>query len=182
MTSEPQVLSETHLDNSFLGETIQVCVVTRDYRRTMQGLVNTGIGPWRVYTFDSDTNLTETQIGGVPQPLAMKLCLAFSGSMMWEIVQPLKGPTIYEDFLKRHDEGIHHVAFDCNGVPWAERLAAFEARGFPCIQSGVWMGRVPWAYFGTEDATGTVFETFHIPDDFVLPDPEEWFPAPPFSA
>jgi hypothetical protein len=35
--------------------------------------------------------------------------------MMWEIVQPLTGPNIYEEFLDRHGEGIHHVAVDCKG-------------------------------------------------------------------
>lgn len=175
----PRPTGPASLDNSFLTETIQVCVVTRDWRRTMEGMVRLGIGPWRVYTFDSDINLTQTQIRGVPQPLAMKLCLSFVGGTMWEIVQPLRGPTIYEDFLARHGEGIHHVAFACGDRPWEERVAEFERRGFACIQSGVWMERVPWAYFGTEEATSTIFEIFDIPPDFELPEPEEWYPAPP---
>ncbi len=55
MTANPKVTSEVTLDTSFLGNTIQVCVVTRDYQRTMEGLVKAGIGPWRVYTFGPDT-------------------------------------------------------------------------------------------------------------------------------
>ncbi len=39
MTANPKVTSEVTLDTSFLGNTIQVCVVTRDYQRTMEGLV-----------------------------------------------------------------------------------------------------------------------------------------------
>jgi hypothetical protein len=161
------------------SETIQVCLVTRDHVRAMAGMCRLGIGPWRVYTFDSRTNLTRTQIRGVPQPLAMKLCMAFVGGLMWEIVEPVMGPTIYEDFLARHGEGVHHVAMACGQVPWAERVAELERRGFACIQSGVWLDRVPWAYFGTEEATGTIFEIYDIPPDFVLPEPERWYPAPP---
>ena len=178
MTSIPAVTGEVALANSFLGETMQVCVVTRDYQRTMAGLVQAGIGPWRVYTFDPDT-VTDMTFRGQPASYSMKLCIAFSGAMMWEIVQPLTGPNIYEEFLERHGEGIHHVAFDCSGLDWEQRLAAFEARGFKMIQSGWWQGKVPYAYFETEDATTTTFETFVIPADFEMPEPEAWYPAPP---
>ena len=40
-------------------------------------------------------------------------------------------------------------------------------------------GRNAFAFFGTEAATGTTFETYDIPDDFVWPEPEEWYPGPP---
>ena len=104
-----------------LGHLVQVCVVTRDYQRTMEGLVKAGIGPWRVYTFGPET-VTELTFRGKPASHSMKLCLAFSGTMMWEIVQPLTGPSLYEDFLEQHGEGVHHVAVDCNGLPWEARL------------------------------------------------------------
>ncbi|MGH3641722.1 MAG: hypothetical protein ACRDUX_22140 [Mycobacterium sp.] len=42
----PSVVSATRLSNSFLGELIEICFVTADYRRTMAGLVRLGIGPW----------------------------------------------------------------------------------------------------------------------------------------
>ncbi len=181
MTANPKVTSEVTLDTSFLGNTIQVCVVTRDYQRTMEGLVKAGIGPWRVYTFGPDT-VTELTFRGKPASYSMKLCLAFSGTMMWEIVQPLTGPNLYQEFLEQHGEGVHHVAVDCNGLPWEARLAAFEERGFSMVQSGWWQGKVPYAYFETEAATTTTIETFFIPEDFVMPDPEAWYPAPPPQA
>ena len=145
MTTTPRVTSEVTLDTSFLGNAIQVCVVPRDYRRTMAGMTEAGIGPWRVYTFGPET-VTELTFRGRPASYSMKLCIAFSGSMMWEIVQPLTGPNLYEEFLERHDEGVHHLAVDCNGLPWAARLAAFEARGFAMVQSGWWQGVVPWIH------------------------------------
>ncbi len=166
------------LPANIVGETIQVCVVTRDYQKAMEGLAKLGIGPWRVYTFDAET-CTDLTYRGQPADFAMKLCLAFSGAMMWEIVQPLKGQTIYDEFLEAHGEGIHHIAVDCGGLDWEDRIKAYAERGFQLIQSGKWQGVVPWAYFGTEDATTTTFETFHIPADFEMPEPEAWYPAPP---
>lgn len=178
MAAIPKVTGATTLSNSFLGDNIQICVVTRDFRRTMEGLVRAGIGPWRVYTFGPDT-VTDLTFRGKPAKYSMKLCIAFSGSMMWEIVQPVTGPNIYDEFLAKHGEGIHHVAFGCNNMPWPERLKAFADHGYAMIQSGRWLGKVPYAYFETEGDTTTTFEIFDIPADFVMPEPEEWYPAAP---
>ena len=180
MTDLPSVTGQNLLSNSFLGSNIQICVVTRDFRRTMEGLVRAGIGPWRVYTFDPET-VADMTYRGNPATYSMRLGLADSGGMMWEIVQPLTGPNIYEEFLEKHGEGIHHVAWGCNDMPWAERVQAFTDRGYAMIQSGVWLGKVPYAYFETEDDTTTTFEIFDIPAGMAVPTPEEWYPGPPPS-
>lgn len=173
--------SDRTLSNSFLSDTMQICIVTRDIYRTMDGMTKLGIGPWAVYTFDPST-VSDMTFRGKPADYAMKLCLAFNGSMMWEIIQPTKGPSIYTEFLDKHGEGIHHTAFHCGDMSWEARCAEFEARGFRMIQSGVWQGIVPYAYFDTEDATTTAFELFIIPSDIAMPAPEEWYPAPPPGA
>jgi len=41
----PSVVSATQLSNGFLGKLIEICFVTADYRKTMEGLVRLGIGP-----------------------------------------------------------------------------------------------------------------------------------------
>jgi methylmalonyl-CoA/ethylmalonyl-CoA epimerase len=96
-----------------------------------------------------------------------------------EIMQPLRGSSIFQEHLDRHGDGIHHLAFDCGELPWEERVAAFVSRGFSCSQAGRFMDRNAFAFFATESATTTTFETYLIPDGFEWPEPEEWFPAPP---
>lgn len=178
MSATPKVTSETSLANSFLGDTIQVCVVTKDMYRTMDGMVKLGIGPWRVYEFNSQ-NCKDMTFRGQPANYSMKLCLAFSGTMMWEIIEPIIGPSIYTEFLAKHGEGIHHVAQGCNNGDWEERKRSFTDKGFKMIQSGTWSERVPYAYFETEDAITTTIEIFDIPGDFALPEPLQWYPAKP---
>lgn len=158
----------------FLGNVIQVCVVSPDYRRTIQGMLKAGIGPWTVYTFDSN-NCTELRYHDQPGDFSMKVCFATAGSMIWEVIQPLHGRCVQQDFLDRNGEGIHHVAFDCNNVSWEEKVAGFAKGGFKLIQSGRWLDRTPWGYFGTEEATGTTFECWNNPPDWERPAPEEIF-------
>ena len=174
----PAVVSATELSNSFLGGLIEVCLVTADHRRTMEGLVRLGIGPWRVYTFDSRT-VAERTYRGAPADFGIRVCFADAGGTAMEIMEPLYGPSIFQEHLDRHGEGIHHIAFDVGDRPWNDRLADFAHRGFPMIQSGRFNRANAFAFFDTEAATGTTFETYDIPPGYVWPEPDEWFPGPP---
>jgi hypothetical protein len=172
------VIGEARMANSFLGNVVEIGIVTRDYRRTMEGLVRLGIGPWRVYTF-TPAQVTEQTYRGRPAEFSLKVCFAQADDVIWELMQPLGGPTIMQEFLDRHGEGIHHLAFDCGNVPWEKRIALFADRGFASTQSGRWINQNAFAFFDTEEATTTVFETYFFPEGFEYPEPEEWFPAPP---
>jgi hypothetical protein len=80
---------------------------------------------------------------GEPSPSTFIVCFAVApGGMVWEIIEPVNGESIFEDWLKERNglEGIHHISHDCNGVSWEERMKAFEERGFRCTQSGIWEG------------------------------------------
>ena len=73
--------------------------------------------------------------------------------------------------------GIHHVAYDCNNIPFEQRQQGFKERGFEQSQGGSWLGKNHFAFFETEKETGTCFETIAWDDDWTLPEPDEWFPA-----
>lgn len=177
MNEHIEVAGPSSLSNSFLGDTIQVCVVTRDIHRTLEGFVKMGVGPWRVYTFSPETVKNQTY-GGKPASYSMRLALAYTGTMMWEVIQPLEGPSIYKDFLARGSEGVQHVGQACNGLSFEQQCAKFEALGRKLVQSGQW-GAVRYAYYGTEDLIGTTVEIFDFPEGFEFPEPEEWVPARP---
>ena len=174
----PTVINEFALSNSFLGSIVEVCIVTHDCERTMAGLVRLGIGPFRVYTFDGDS-VTAPVYKGQASPFSLRVCFAINGGLTWEIMQPLQGRTIMQEFLDAHGEGIHHVAFDCKGAPWEQRISSFAARGFTSVQSGRWLDQNSFSFFDTEPATATCFETYHFPDGFQFPEPELWYPGPP---
>ena len=174
----PTVLSDTALSNAFLGRVVEVCIVTEDHHRTMAGLVRLGIGPFRVYTFD-DRSLAAPTYRGENSTFGLKVAFAQNAGLSWEIMQPLSGRTIMREFIDAHGEGIHHLAFDCDGAPWDQRIANFAARGFAPTQSGRWLDQNAFSFFDTEAATTTCFETYHFPEGFAFPEPEEWYPGPP---
>ena len=137
-----------------------------------------GIGPWTIRTFDK-SNLSETTYRGAAAEFAMKICLANSRNMNWEVIEPMAGPSIYTDFLYRHGEGVQHLAFNCGDLEYEERLRRFAERGYEAIQTGLYMGRVRFHYFATEEDARTIFEIYHVPSGFTFPTPEAWYPASP---
>ena len=177
----PAVVGPAELSNSFLGRLVEVCFATRDLQRTMAGLVQMGIGPWRVHTFDAAT-VQERTYRGVPADYSLRVAFAAVGETAFEIMQPLHGPSVIRDFLDARGEGVHHLAFDCAGAAWQQRLDTFTDRGFPCSQSGRFAGGNTFAFFDSEPATGTTFETYAFGEDFTWPEPERWYPGPPPEA
>ena len=39
----------------------------------------------------------------------MKLSVARTGNTMWELIEPVDGPSIYQEFLDERGEGLHHL-------------------------------------------------------------------------
>jgi hypothetical protein len=106
--------------------------------------------------------LTDLVYRGQPGRFDQKLGWHRHGTVTWEWIEPLAGPTVYEDFLKEHGEGFHHFALDVPDIDAAS--AAWEARGAKIVQSGGWgekgkPGSGRFAYAAT-DAFGGVTTEF----------------------
>ncbi|KAG7005027.1 hypothetical protein G7Y79_00022g052480 [Physcia stellaris] len=178
---------------SFLGNPIEICIVrlplsfsfvTPSYRTTIQALTALGVGPWRVYTC-SPENTTNQTYRGRPSAYTIKFCYASlpPSNITYEVIQPVSGPSIFADYLASHATagsegggGLHHVAYDCNGIPMEERVKKFDERGYSMVQSGTWMEGSTFMFFeGPQGVKGTWVETIEFGGG-EWPEAEEWFP------
>lgn len=163
----------------FLGKVEEVCIVTSDREHSARELTRLGIGPWRFMEINPG-NTTEQTYRGKEQPFTIRVGFADVGGTVFELMQPMDDHSIFAERLKSKGEGLHHVSFSLDGKPWNERLKAFEDRGFPLVQSGLWMNAVRFAFFDTEATTGMSFETYRYPDDWTDPEGEvSWWPYAP---
>ena len=64
-------------------------------------------------------------------PYSMKLALAWTQDFMWEVVQPLEGPSIYKEFLAKRGEGMHHVLIETAGHQYEDLLEEARTKGCP---------------------------------------------------
>jgi len=72
-----------------------------------------------------------------------------------ELIQPVDKPSTWNDFLEKHGEGIHHIAFWVDGMK--KHVNMFKDAGMPEVQSGGWDGG-EYSYIDAGDKLGIVIE------------------------
>jgi hypothetical protein len=88
----------------------QLAIVVKDLRATMELYRRTlGWGPWEVYEFFSPPVLHDTVTRGVPTAFTVHLASTQVGPINVELLQPVSGPSIFQEWLDSHGEGIHHI-------------------------------------------------------------------------
>jgi methylmalonyl-CoA/ethylmalonyl-CoA epimerase len=154
----------------------QVAVVVRDLDLAMTHYTEQlGIGPWEVYTYGPHRMHTMT-FRGKTQPYVMKLALAFLGPTMYELIEPIEGPTTYHEFLEANGEGLHHLGYYVDDID--AEIEAMAAKGYPLLQSGRGFGADgdgAYAYFDSEHHFGCIVEAIQLPRQ--MPPPEYTVPA-----
>jgi hypothetical protein len=167
----------TDLPNSIIGETRQICIVTRDLDACVRNYADRmGIGPWWIHEY-APPELHDQRFRGAEGKYSMRLALAWTGGLNYEVIEPLDGPSIYHEFLDAHGEGLQHVGvlLQDTGKDWETCVADLEGRGFAQVMSGAW-GDVHFSYFETEGALKTTFELIYRPEGYVRPAPLRWYP------
>lgn len=73
---------------------------------------------------------------GKPENFDMNLGWQRHGNIVYEWCIPLKSPTVYEDFIRIHGEGIQHFGFAVRDMD--EAIKFFTDKGYKISQSGGW--------------------------------------------
>ncbi len=158
-----------------IGSIDQVAVVVRDLDAAMERYwTRLGIGPWDVYTYGPH-RMSQMTFRGNEQPYVMKLALAFVGPTMYELIEHVTGPSIYEEHLAQRGEGLHHLGYYVQDID--AEIAAMADRGYALLQSGRGFGLDgdgAYAYFDTGADLGCIVEAIERPRQ--MPEPEYRFP------
>jgi len=93
-----------------LPDASQVCVVVRDLDKAIHHYESVlGIGPF----VRPEIPYQDKYYLGKPIPDSeWVMGFASLGPVELELTQPVKGPSIYSDFIEQHGEGLHHIGFD----------------------------------------------------------------------
>ena len=152
----------------------QICIVVRDVRAAMRQYWDTvGIGPWKLYTVGGpDLSLAYMSYHGQSSRFKFYMALANTENIQFELIQPLEGKTIYQDFLDTHGEGVQHLGMAVDDID--QEMANAEANGVAVIQwaRGVGEGKRGHAYLDTEGCLHTTFEFIQKPGESSRPAPE----------
>ena len=83
--------------------------------------------------------ITRTMYLGEPAPDAncfMAFLKCGPGDLEIELIQPNEHPSTWRDFLEKHDEGIHHLAFKVTDS--RQKVEAAQAFGLQHVQFGLY--------------------------------------------
>lgn len=121
-----------------------------------------GGGPWRIFTYGPG-RIPWLTYRGQPGTYSLRLAIS-SAKPQIELVEPLEGPSIYEEFIERGGRGLHHLGFWVDSL--VEAVGSFEAAGYEQIQAGGGYGLDGdggYAYFDTERDFGVILEVIEVP-------------------
>jgi hypothetical protein len=91
-----------------------------------------------------------------PAYYTMKIGFAQIGNIQLEIVQPLKGESIFKDFLMKHGPGLHHIRF--SEKDFDAKVDQLQKAGIKMIASGSGVRSTStWAYFDTTKLLGGIY-------------------------
>ena len=119
-------------------EICQIAIVVRDIEATTRKYAETfGMEVPEVRTTESSEK-TNIRYKGEPTEARAKLAFFKMGGVTLELIEPVGGPSTWQEHLDEHGEGVHHLAFRVKGM---DRILGFlDKSGSPEVQRGDFKG------------------------------------------
>ena len=142
----------------------QIAFVVKDLDKTVENYYNYfGIGPWHFYTYGKPL-VKRMSRKGQPSEYTMRVALSYFGPMRIELIEQVEGDTVYEEFIRDHGYGVHHLGILVENMQQALKKA--EEAGFEMTMDGAGFGPDDdghYAYLDTEEELGTTLELIERP-------------------
>lgn len=154
-----------------INNVAQICVIVPDLDKAVENYWKVfGIGPWSFYTYGKPLVKRMTR-NGEPTEYKMRVALANVGPMRIELIEPLEGDTVYQEFVDKHGYGVHHIGVLTDSM--VESLDRAHKAGLTMTQDGSGFGPDKdghYAYLDTEALIGTTIEIIERPKRRNRPD------------
>lgn len=146
------------------GPIIQTAWVVEDIESTEQFFTTAfGVPKW--------TRIPDVPFGpdtctyrGKPADFTAHVSMAYLGDMQLELIQPVRGESIYTEFLAAGGPGLHHICFETDDIDAAVNAA--EAAGVEVVQQGTMAdGAMRFAYLDGAAAGVPYVELAQLGDD-----------------
>jgi hypothetical protein len=100
---------------------------------------------------------------GKPADFVAHISLSYLGDMQLELIQPVRGPNIYSDFLRDSGPGLHHICIEAESLEqFADTVAGAAEHGASVVQQGVMPGGLRFAYLAAPQAAVPFIEVAHV--------------------
>lgn len=138
----------------------QVSLVVKDIQDTMTNYWNIlGIGPWNIWEV-APPFAHDFMYKSKPANVTAKVGYAMAGEIQIELIEPVSGKSLYNDFIAKHGEGLHHLRFLVDDIDKTTEIMNKE--GFPTLMSGG-LSDGGFAYYDTAGTLKCIWEASQAP-------------------
>lgn len=101
---------------------------------------------------------------GEPADFVADIALSYVGDMQLELIAPVRGRSLYDDFLRDHGPGLHHVCIEAEDPENFDVMLNDTAeQGAQVVARGVMPGGMQFAYVSAPEAGIPYLEIAYIP-------------------
>jgi methylmalonyl-CoA/ethylmalonyl-CoA epimerase len=145
------------MDNAALGTHIvcQVGLIVRDIERSIETYSRVFGMPKPGIVVTDGPEIAHTRFRGEPTDARAKLAFFEMGQVSLELIEPIGGPSTWQEFLDEKGEGVHHIAFIVEDTDEVVRF--MEREGVGVVQQGDYTGG-RYTYLDSASALGVVLE------------------------
>ena len=138
---------------------VQIGIIVKDVEKTASAYVDVfGIPKPEIVAISGDA-FANTNYRGKPSAAQGKGAFFDLGPVQMELIEPVGAPSTWEEFLRTHGEGIHHIAFKTRDMGEARQFLA--SKGMETVQHGGWDGG-QYAYVDCSKQLGLILELLHF--------------------
>ena len=122
------------------------------------------VGPWTVIELN-DKNCRNCIEGGQPstEPFRFIVAVAMFGEVQIELMQPIYGVSIYEEYMKKHGESMHHMKEYIPDDKIDEAVKEYADKGLGVTRQGHFLEDIH-IYIDTINELGFQLELGNCPD------------------
>jgi methylmalonyl-CoA/ethylmalonyl-CoA epimerase len=160
----------------------QVSLAVEDLEKTMELYYRAfGWSGWDVFEHQPPTH-HNTELRGVPTHYTLKGAEVMVGSLNFELLEPVEGPSLWKEFIAQRGEGIASIAVMFQTMAEGETVKReFASRGMPVTMKANIGDHIEYYYLDTQERFGCLIEsgsghaTDFVKPAYVYPTPD----APP---
>jgi catechol 2,3-dioxygenase-like lactoylglutathione lyase family enzyme len=135
---------------------VQVGLVVKDIEKSIDSYVSVFGLQERPQAQETDgVEKSKMRYHGEPSEARAKLAFVKMGQVTIELIEPIGGPSTWQEFLDAHGEGVHHIAFMVKGTD--QVVASLNSRGIPMAQRGDYTGG-QYTYMDSAPQLGVILE------------------------
>jgi methylmalonyl-CoA/ethylmalonyl-CoA epimerase len=140
---------------------IHVGFAVKDIEKAVKHYEDLGMGPFKPLNRSAKPKHREYSGKEIPlDAVAFNIRVGEMGPTIAELVQPLKGNCIQQEYLDAKGEGINHVAYEVDDIE--QEKAEMEKLGYKVIQSSEFDNGEICLFFDTDKEGGVVTELIQV--------------------